>query len=123
MEGGGWGCLTSAVCQAVEDVAFMTETLEAAGRVDTEVVTGSVKRAFVDVCDRQKDTWLETSQTVQRDFSTPPPKKDLLSWHIFIFCVAFIVCHELQWVKSHVTTTTTTKASPEKTTSSIRCLE
>lgn len=42
----------STVCQAVEDVAFMTEALETAGRVDTEVVTGAVKRALVDVLTR-----------------------------------------------------------------------
>lgn len=37
------------VRQAVEDVAFMTEALETAGRVDAEVVTGAIKRALVDV--------------------------------------------------------------------------
>lgn len=42
--------LTSTVRQAVEDVAFMTEALETAGRVDTKVVTGAVKRALVNVC-------------------------------------------------------------------------
>lgn len=48
--------LTSTVCQAVEDVAFMTEALETPGRVDTEVVTGAVKRALINICIDQK-TW------------------------------------------------------------------
>lgn len=42
--------LTSAVCEAVEDVAFVTEALEASRRVDTEMVAGAVKGALVDVC-------------------------------------------------------------------------
>lgn len=42
--------LTSTVCEAVEDVAFMTEALEAAGGVDAEVVAGAVERALVNVC-------------------------------------------------------------------------
>lgn len=47
-----WGgcCLTSAVREAVEDVAFVAVALEAAGGVDAEVVAGSVKGALVDVC-------------------------------------------------------------------------
>lgn len=45
------GCwLTSAVREAVEDVAFVAVALEAAGGVDAEVVAGSVERALVDVC-------------------------------------------------------------------------
>lgn len=42
--------LTSTVCQSVKDVALMTMTLETSGRVDTKVVTGTVKRAFVNIC-------------------------------------------------------------------------
>lgn len=36
--------------EAVEDVAFVTVALEAAGGVDAEVVAGSVERALVNVC-------------------------------------------------------------------------
>lgn len=39
----------STVCQAIEDVAFVTKALETASRVDTKVVTGTVERAFVNV--------------------------------------------------------------------------
>lgn len=39
----------STVCQSVKDVALMTMTLETSGRVDTKVVTGTVKRAFVNI--------------------------------------------------------------------------
>lgn len=46
--------LTSTMCQAIEDVAFITETLETAGRVDTKVVTGTVERALVNVCIERK---------------------------------------------------------------------
>lgn len=42
--------LTSTVREAVEDVAFITEALEASSRVDTEMVAGAVKGALVDVC-------------------------------------------------------------------------
>lgn len=47
--------LTSTVGQAVQDVAFITETLEAASRVDTEVVAGTVERAFINIC-KDKNT-------------------------------------------------------------------
>lgn len=50
----GGGGLTSAVRQAVEDVAFVTQTLETAGGVDAEVVAGAVERALVDVCGRNE---------------------------------------------------------------------
>lgn len=61
VEEGGSRWLTSTVRQAVEDVAFVTVALEAAGGVDAEVVARSVKRALVDVCaergtDRQTDS-------------------------------------------------------------------
>lgn len=51
LAGAGQRCwLTSAVGEAVEHVAFVTVALEAAGGVDAEVVTGSVKGALVNVC-------------------------------------------------------------------------
>lgn len=39
----------SAVCQAIKHITFVTKALETSCRVDTEVVTCSVKRALVDV--------------------------------------------------------------------------
>lgn len=47
--------LTSTVCQAVEDVAFITQALEAPSRVDAEMVAGAVEGALVDVC-AQRET-------------------------------------------------------------------
>lgn len=41
--------LTSAVSEAVQDVALVTQALEAAGVVDAGVVTGSLEGALVDV--------------------------------------------------------------------------
>lgn len=45
--------------QAVQDVALVTETLEAAGGVDAEVVAGAVEGALVDVCAERRDRRLE----------------------------------------------------------------
>lgn len=53
--------LTSTVCEAVEDVAFITEALEASSRVDAEMVAGAVKGALVDVCaQRETHTFRKT---------------------------------------------------------------
>lgn len=42
--------LTSAVGEAVQDVALVAEALEAAGVVDAGVVAGPLEGALVDVC-------------------------------------------------------------------------
>lgn len=41
--------LTSTMCQTVENIAFMTEALEAARGVDAGMVTRPVKRTLVNV--------------------------------------------------------------------------
>lgn len=46
--------LTSAVCEPVEHVAFVTKALETAGGVDTEMVTGAIEGAFINVCGERK---------------------------------------------------------------------
>lgn len=59
--------LTSTVCQAVEDVAFITEALEASSRVDAEMVAGAVKGALVDVCSqRETHTFRKTPQMMKK---------------------------------------------------------
>lgn len=65
-EEGGCGedvdVLTSTVCEAVEDVAFITQALEAPCRVDAEMVAGAVEGALVDVCaQRERDTRVQSN--------------------------------------------------------------
>lgn len=62
---------------------------------------------------------LETCQTVRQitdlfDFQAGLSSPTMACFPVFIFCIVFIVCHELQWVKSHVTTVTTKKKCPLK---------
>lgn len=73
--------LTSTVGEAVENVAFITEALEAPGRVDAEMVAGAVKGALVDVC-AQRDT--------HKQKISPNEEK----WHI---AVLFSI-HRLLWL-------------------------
>lgn len=42
--------LTSAVSQAIQDVAFVAQALEAAGVVDARVVARPLKGALIDIC-------------------------------------------------------------------------
>lgn len=60
--------LTSTVREAVEDVAFVTEALETAGRVDTKMVTGAVKRALVDVCVERKTQRNSSNTSTNHNF-------------------------------------------------------
>lgn len=68
-EGGGadagklLAVLTSTVCEAVEDVAFITQALEAPGRVDAEMVAGAVEGALVDVCAQREKHVFRTNTT------------------------------------------------------------
>lgn len=62
--------LTSTVCEAVEDVAFIAEALEASGRVDAEMVAGAVKGALVNVCTQtQTHTFRKTPQRTKNGTS------------------------------------------------------
>lgn len=66
--------LTSTMCQTVENIAFMTEALEAARGVDAGMVTRPVKRTLVNVWEEgniQRDRYkftLFTYTTSQNSF-------------------------------------------------------
>lgn len=102
--------LTSTVCEAVEDVAFITEALEASSRVDAEMVAGAVKGALVDVCaQRETHTFRKTPLLTKNGTS--------LSSFLFTVCSGWLwvtmqrkkmaferkaspVCYLLQWSTS-----------------------
>lgn len=68
--------LTSTVREAVEDVAFVTQALEAPGRVDAEMVAGAVEGALVDVCaqrerERERHTCSEKHQQMTKNGPSP----------------------------------------------------
>lgn len=91
------GCwLTSAVREAVEDVAFVAVALEAAGRVDAEVVAGPVERALVDVCPERgtgQDRQSAASQTVhQNDNPSFQRRLSPINAHFTVFAFRARLC-------------------------------
>lgn len=93
----GW--LTSTVRQAVEDVAFVTETLETAGGVDTKVVAGPVEGALVDVCaERKRQAVRNFSNGSTNDkerikkIDFPNKTRPPLSGHVFLFWSFVLNC-------------------------------
>lgn len=53
--------LTSAVCEAVETVTFVTNTLEASRVVDADVIARPLEGTLVDICNAQVHSFTNAS--------------------------------------------------------------